>query len=211
MENEITLSEGYKVKITPDTRLGGFRAKLYNPQNQVFMEPWGSDALAAVSKLASALVGDFHSVQDKKIGREIQKHIDDAVKKVPHKITVQFKDNLNYSKGELGLGNKATDYQKVSFDWMRKKVKPNEARIRTRTALHNVWKPELNKIFGAHPGDLQLQPSALKAAESYAKELLTEGLADAVWIAKEIYINGYVRSKYVADWISIEENRWSVE
>lgn len=70
--NEITLKNGYKVKVV--NAPGGYRAQLISPGIGVIAEPHGSDRIKAVTSLMRDLKMGF-STGDVAMGEEIQDHL----------------------------------------------------------------------------------------------------------------------------------------
>jgi len=103
--------------------------------------------------------------------------------------------SVRYRKSEFRYKNRNRDFEDADFTWLRKRTKPADARIVTRAALHNQWKPELAQEFDG---------SGLKAAEKYARQLIEEGLATTVWLHLQINIEGYLGNKYVHGWNEVE-------
>lgn len=108
---------------------------------------------------------------------------------------------VRFSKGDLGVSSKATSWQPAPWAWVKKKFGPDRLRIKVRPAKGGDWLKELNQEFTGLDA---------RAAENYARRLIEEGTSDAVWVDKEVYLDGYYRNRERHEWMVAESQRFEL-
>jgi len=136
--------------------------------------------------MSSSLDADFHKAMT-------------ATATAKPKIVVE-KRNRGISRGSFGLGNKANNYQDITFSYAKKHFKPKDMRIEVLP-----WSPITHHI---ERGLIQIfTRDDLSGAKKYARHLIDTGASHFLSIVMQVY--GWHYNKQ--DWHAIEEEHWERE